>query len=254
MPQINLTRHRIAGINNETGKDQDYRDKGQKGLVLRVTSRGNKIFRLEAWSKIQQKNIKIVIGKYPDISLNDARSIAAEHLRDLTKGIDVVERRKQEREEQTLDEVFSTWLEEHAKPRLKRWDQEKRRYELYIQPYLGSKRLSEITPDVIRKWKFLLSKKKKERGNGELLSNGLIHRAFIVLSSIFGKSAPQSQNPCSHVEKFKPKRRTQFMQSDHLNRFFTAATDSTTPEYIRDYLLLISSLISRHMLYSLHGN
>jgi integrase len=238
MNQFNFTRQRIISLKNDTGKDQDYRDAGQKGLVLRVTARGNKIFRLEAWSKRQQKTIKMVIGKFPDISLNDARAKAAEDMVDLTKGIDLLEREKQKREEQSLDDVFNVWLEEYARSNLKRWDQEKRRYELYIQPYLGQKQLSEITADVITRWKIKLAKKKKERGNGDLLSKGLIHRAFIVLSSIFGKVVPHMKNPCSEVQKYKATTRTTFLRTSELQLFFEALDHPSTPDYLKDYLLI----------------
>jgi integrase len=238
MDPFNFTRQRILALQNDTGKDVDYRDAGQKGLVLRVTAAGGKIFRLEAWSKRQQKTVKIVIGKYPDISLNDAREIAAGHVVDLAKGVDLQERLRQEREEMCLDDVFASWLEEHAKPNLKRWEQEQRRYELYIKQHLGNKRISDITPDAIIRWRILLSKQEKERGRGQLLSRGVIHRAFAVLSSIFGKALPQMQNPCSQVQKPKMATRRNFLKSSELQRFFEALDHPSTPDYLKDYLLI----------------
>lgn len=247
MSKFNFTNNRLKKI-YPGEKDSEYFDTDQKGLLLRVTPTGNKIFRFLGWSKRKRKMIKIVLGHYPDLSINDAREIAADHLMDLTKGVDVIERRKKEREEQTLDEVFEIWLEEHAKPNLKRWDQEKKRYELYIQPHFGNKQLSEITPDLIHRWKLKLSKQLKKRqernedgkivGPPKLLSRGMIHRAQIVLSSIFGKSARQLQNPCSAVDKYQPQTRTVFLGSDHLSKFFNTLDHIETPEWLKEYLLI----------------
>lgn len=104
-------------------------------------------------------------------------------------------------------------------------------------------KLSEITPEVIRQWQSILAKQKKQRINqykkaDEYLSKALIHRALIVLSSFFGKAAPQMPNPCSEIKKYKPEIRTTFLKSEELKSFFIALEHPETPEYLKDYLLL----------------
>lgn len=237
MERIKLTHNRISNLSNATGKELNYRDSEQKGLYLRITPAGGKIFRLEHWSKKKQKTIKIVIGKFPDISLNTARELAAQHAVDINKGVDLQEIKKRDKLEQVLDDIFTVWLNEHAIHNNKRWKQDESRYNLYIRPHLGNMKLSEITDDVVRRWQLNLSKYKKQRG-GDLLSKSTIQRAQIVLSSIFSKSARQIPNPCSQVSKYTPPRRTQFLQPEHLSRFYDALEHPDTPEYLRDYLLL----------------
>ncbi len=130
MEQFHFTNARLQKITNTTGKYELYKDTGQKGLVLRVTKAGTKIFRLHAWNRLKRKMIWLVIGHYPAVKINDARAIASEHLQDLLHGIDVTERIKMNRAEQTLDDLFFVWLSDYAKVNNKRWDQDKRRYEL----------------------------------------------------------------------------------------------------------------------------
>lgn len=238
MNEFKFTDARLHKLQNTTGKDEEYKDSEQKGLLLRLTPAGNKIFRLKAWNKRKQATTQMVIGHYPAISIATAREIVTEHLRDMAKGIDVAERSRLDRAEQTLDDIFQVWLEEHAKQSCKRWDQELRRYELYIKPHLGKMKLSDISPDVVRGWQNTLSKQKKQRGDEALLSKGVIHRAFIVLSSVFGKAASQMQNPCSQVKKYKPTARTTFLHSSELQRFFEALNHQETPDYLKDYLSL----------------
>jgi len=43
---FNFTVSRFRSITNDTGKDLDFKDTGKKGLILRVTPTGKKIFRL----------------------------------------------------------------------------------------------------------------------------------------------------------------------------------------------------------------
>ncbi len=243
MEQFHFTNARLQKLVNATGKYELYKDTGQKGLFLRVTQTGTKIFRLHAWNKLKRKMLWVVIGHYPAVKINDARAIASEHLQDLLHGIDVAERIKMNRAEQTLDELFCVWLRDYAKVNNKRWDQDKRRYELYIEPHLGRMKLSEITPEVIRRWQATIAKQKKQRTNhykqgDEYLSKALIHRALIVLSSVFSKTAPQMHNPCSEIKKYKPEIRTTFLKSEELSSFFIALDHRETPEYLRDYLLL----------------
>lgn len=237
MERIKFTHHRITKMKNDTGKELNYRDSEQKGLYLRLTPAGGKIFRLEHWSKKRQKTIKLVIGHFPDISLIRARDIAAEYAVAINNGVDLQGIKKKEKLEQVLDNIFEDWLQKHAIPNSKRWKEDKSRYNLYIRPHLGQMKLSEITPDEVRDWQLTISKYKKQRGGG-LLSKSTIQRAQIVLSSIFSKAAPQLDNPCSQVETYVPPHRTQFLKTDHLSNFFRALNHPDTPDYLRDYLLL----------------
>jgi len=235
--KFNFTKTRLDKIVNPISGRTEYFDSIQHGLCLRVTTTGKKTFRLNMWDKKRKKPSRETIGEYPTLGINDARKIVAKRVVEISEGIDTVARRRKEREEQTLNDVFVIWLEEHAKQNCKRWDHEQRRYELYIEPHLGKKQLSEITPDIVRRWKIKLSKQKKQRGDG-LLSKAMVHRATIVLSSIFGKTAPQLLNPCSQVDKYKPKPRTVFLGTDQLKIFFEALDHVETPEWLKDYLLI----------------
>ena len=238
MAKFNFTNNKLIKLKNTTNKYETHYDTGQPGLQLRITPHGVKTFRFHAWDKLYQRTVTLTIGRYPTVSIASARKIARKKIDGLAEGTNIHEQERSARAEQTLSEVFETWLENHAKENIKRWAQDERRYELYIKPHLGNMKLSSITPDAIIKWRNKLTKQKKQRGTGEFLSKGLIHRAFIVLSSVFSKAAPQIPNPCFQVKKYKANTRTIFLKSDELNYFFTALNDPATPDYLRDYLLL----------------
>lgn len=224
-------------LTNTTGAREQYFDTIQHGLSVRVTPSGTKTFRVDFWDSIRKMPVRETIGKYPAIDIATAREFTASRLVDAAKGIDINERNRQAREEQTLNEVFEVWLEDYAKENNKRWAQDKSRYELYIQPHFGNRKISSISSDNIVVWRSKLLKQKKQRGNG-LLTKSTVQRAVIVLSSIYSNSAKQLPNPCNDINHYKATRRDVFLKSNDLSRFFKALEAEETPEYLRDYLLL----------------
>jgi len=234
---FNFTNTRLLKLENTTGKDEEYKDTGQKGLLLRVTPANNKIFRLKAWNKARRQTVQMVLGRYPELKIKDARSIVADRLRDMAHGIDVIDRLNATREEQTFENIFRLWIEEHAKENKKTWDEDERRYDLYIKEHLGPLQLSQITPDIIRRWRIKLTKVKKQRGDGNI-SKSTINRAFAIISTVFNKCAPHMPNPCREIGKYKEKSRDTFLNKNELQRFFSALNRLQTPDYLKDYLLL----------------
>lgn len=71
---------------NDTGKDLDIKDSGKKGLLLRVTPTGKKIFRLKAWNRTLKKTEQIVLGPFPGIGVQDALDMVDRMLRDMKRG------------------------------------------------------------------------------------------------------------------------------------------------------------------------
>lgn len=239
MKEFNFTSARLQKLTNTSGKDEEYNDTSQPGLVLRLTKSDSKIFRLKAWNKHKRKMVQLVIGHFPQVKINDAREIAAKHLSDIAHGVDIAERIRKNREEETFEDVFNLWINDFAKaPEGKKtWEQDISRYNLYIADHLGKMQLSAITPDVLRGWRRKLTDKDKLKSKGKL-SKTTINRAFSIISTVFTTCAPQMANPCSEVAKFKEKKLNTFLKSDELSRFFDTLNDRETPDYIRDYLLL----------------
>lgn len=236
MNEFNFTSNRIRKLKNTTLKDENYSDTGKKGLQLRLSPSDKKTFRLRAWNKLKKKTDQIVIGEYPSISVNDARLFVDNYMHNIASGIDLVEQRKAERAELTIDELFDFWLEQYAKPKLKRWTEEERRYNLYIRKTFGGSKRSEITPEMINAWKVRLLKQKKQRGEGTL-SPGVVHRISTTLSSIFTNTDKQLPNPVIS-NGYRPQKRTIFLGTEDLKKFFEEIKRPRTPQWLSDYLLI----------------
>ena len=236
--KINFTDNQLRKlVHDGSNKRLYFYDAGQAGLSLCITPAGTKSFQLQAWDKTRGKSIAITLGKYPAMAINQARQLAAELLASVNSGVDVIERAKAVKNEDTLDEIFTRWLEIHAKPHKKSWDEDERRYQLYMKVPLGKKALSWFTAEKIRTWHYGITKQPKQRGAG-IITGTTANRALALLSTIFNQMALERINPCKGVKKFREESRDRFLQPSELQRFFTALEAPDTPASLRDYLRL----------------
>ena len=234
--KINFTDNRLRKIQPNTKRLYLY-DAGQPGLALSITPLGTKTFQCQHWDKVRGKSISKSIGRYPGMSINDAREIAAGLIADIHKGIDVVAEAKSIRDEDTLNQMFEQWLEQHAKPHKSSWDEDVRRYNLYLRKGYGKKKVSWFTQDNVRKWHTDITRLKKQRGQG-FITGSTANRTLALLTTVFSKMRPHDDNPCSGVKHFKEQSRDRFLQPEELKRFFSALDHQHTPERLRDFFLL----------------
>lgn len=105
--------------------------------------------------------------------------------------------------EATFDEAFNAWLEV-AKHHKRSWMDDLARYNLYIKPAFGSKKLSWFTIKKIEDWHANLTKRKKERGvKSATIKPATANRIFALVSTVFGsKHVSLPVNPCKGVKKF----------------------------------------------------
>ena len=78
------------------------------------------------------KTIIQTIGKYPALSINDARDIVAEKVSDIKHGVDILKKAREKRYEDTFDVVFKRWLE-LAKLHKRSWVTDSQRYDRHIK-------------------------------------------------------------------------------------------------------------------------
>ena len=236
--KFNFTDNQLRKLAHDGGNKRMYfYDTGQPGLSLCITPSGTKSFQLQVWDKTRGKSVSKAIGKYPAMSINQARMIAADLFTSVNDGIDVIEAAKAVKNEDTFADIFTRWIEIHAKPHKKSWDEDERRYHLYIEEPLGRKQLSWFSPEKIRKWHADITKMKKQRGDGRITGT-TANRALALVSTVFNQMTPERPNPCKGVKKFREKSRDRFLQPAELQRFLEAIEHPDTPPDLRDYLLI----------------
>mgnify|MGYP001101557783 CR=1 FL=1 len=125
-----LTALEIKNLSCPTGKNQAKKSDG-KGLFILVKSNNSKLWRLRY--KYAGKHQEMALGKYPSVSLHDARKMAEEARMLLVQGLNPMDKRKERKKASNPeDKAFNvialkwweqqkdSWSEDHA-IRVKRW-------------------------------------------------------------------------------------------------------------------------------------
>ena len=132
----------------ETGKKTKMFDGG--GLYLEVTPAGGKVFRLKY--RIDGKEKTLTIGKYPTVSLAEARAAAENARRLLVSGQDPSEAKQQEKRERqaaalnTFESIARRWHTDN----LHRWKENRAAriisdFEKDVFPAIGEIQITEIS-------------------------------------------------------------------------------------------------------------
>lgn len=142
-----------TAVKNAKGKEKAYKLADHKQLYLYVSVTGGKAWRLDA--AINGKRATLTLGRYPDMSLKQARQAAADARELIAQGIDPREEKKRIEAEQTAEEqrraftfkvVAENWLDywKNSVTQKTALDAE-RRLNKYAVPAIGSKPFDEIT-------------------------------------------------------------------------------------------------------------
>ncbi|MCT8759966.1 tyrosine-type recombinase/integrase [Glaesserella parasuis] len=200
-------------VDKAKSKDKEYSLSDGKGLYLSVTTKNSKIWRFNYNKPFTKKRTEISLGKYPEISLAQARKIREEYLELLAQDIDpkiyrqnIVDEEILKREN-TFEAVAKKWrekksLEVQPKTMEKNWA----RLENHLFSKIGNVAVSEITPKMVIKAVEPL----KARGVGDTL-----HRVIRLLNEVlnfavnmglieFNKCVNVSANFSTHTAENNP--------------------------------------------------
>lgn len=128
-------------LKNAQSQDKDYTINVDKGLSLLVKSTGSKLWRFRY--SYSGKRCMISVGKYPQVSLKQARAKQREFLDLLEQGINPVTQKRVQKAKQATEKLFrevaEEWYERHYTSSNERYRKLVwRRLEKYIFPKLGA--------------------------------------------------------------------------------------------------------------------
>jgi integrase len=205
-----------------------FYDSTTRGLALAVSPAGKKVFVL--YRKVAGRPERITIGPYPDLTIEQARGKAAELNGAIARGENPASERRLVRDEATFGELFTTYLEHHAKPHKKTWSDDEGMFEKHLGCWKFTK-LSDIQrTDVLALHARIGGK------SGHYAANRVVE----LLSSMFTKAIEwgwSGENPATKIKAFKERKRERFLQPEELGKFFRAL-EAELNETIRDYILL----------------
>jgi integrase len=208
------------------GKRLYVYDTKVRGLELMVTGHGSRSFKV--YRKLHDKPVRVSLGKYPEMSIEQARTAAQKVITEMIKGTNPNAEKKKLRAETTLGEMFRMFMDNYSKHHKKTWMVD----EKDIPRFLGhwfKRKLSAIT-----KQEVLNLHEKIRQDSGLYQANRLLARIHIM----FNKAIEWGWvgiNPAQGVKKFKEKSRERFLHPDELPRFFESL-DAETNDTIRDYI------------------
>lgn len=228
--KINFTKSSLESLANPSkGKRGYYYDIKTRGLGISITHSGTKTFIVYRW--LNGKPERITLGRYSDLTIEQARRMTAEVNATIARGENPNDRRRKEREETTLGELFNEYFYRHAKLHKKSWKEDEDQFKRYLTKW-SKRKLSGINRADIQKMHQQVG-----RENGAYAAN----RLLALLSILFNKAGEfglwDKTNPVIGIKKFREQSRDRFLQSDEFPRFFQALGEEPN-EDIRDYILL----------------
>ncbi|NOX40144.1 MAG: tyrosine-type recombinase/integrase [Alphaproteobacteria bacterium] len=205
-----------------------YYDTKEKGLMLAVTPAGTKTFFL--YKRIDGKPERLLLGRFPDISIENARKAAMAAKGEIAVGKNPQKAKQAIRAEMTFHALFVEYMEKYSKVHKKSWAYDEREVNKFLKHWFKRK-ISSITKAEVERLHAKLG-----RENGIYQANRLLER----IRSIFNKAAGwgwEGVNPAVGIKKFKERSRDRFLQPDELPRFFEAVAKEPN-ETARDFFMI----------------
>lgn len=142
MPSLNLTDRSLRALSTDQERE-DFYDLSFPAFQVRVGRNGSKTFyfRYRAGEGVYRR---ARIGKYPAVSLAEARTRARELEVEVDRGEDPGREEPEVPQALTVAQVAEQYLERWAKRRKRSWREDQRILERYVLPVLGRFNASEV--------------------------------------------------------------------------------------------------------------
>jgi len=214
MQKQNFTKSFIESLEPAlSGKRDYYKDSKVNFLEVMVTDKGSKSFKVTR--KKDGKIIRVTLGQYPDLSIENARKKAYEVNSEIANGINPNQKKNELKQEITFHELFNEFMERYSKKSKKSWKHDEREITKFCSEWFKRK-ISSITNNEVR-----LLHERVKNDNGLYQANRILER----IRAMYNKAIEWGyggKNPTQNIKKYKETSRERFIQPDELPRFFEA--------------------------------
>lgn len=184
-----------------TGERYAVHDAHCPGLSIRVNANGTKTFTASYRYGVQQR--RLTIGRYPIVSLAEARDKARAVFREVLEGIDpqAVRRRKN----LNLREGVSAFIEQYAKPRNRSWKEAERILNRELVTRFGERDLTKMTrADILEAADAAIQRGAQYQANRIVshtrkMFNWFLERGIVETSPLLGIRAPMREHSRDRV-------------------------------------------------------
>lgn len=225
--KINFNKRKIESMTIPEGMSKkDFYDSVQRGLIVRLSRGGSKSFYFR--KTVNYKIERVFLGRFPEMSLEQAREAAAVHLADVGKGISPQAEKRATKDEPTLGELFENYLVGHARIRCVRVDDMEKDFRRYVEDWRDRKWSSIKRADV----QYRVNQVRQK--NGPCAANHILVLMKAMANWNIRNGYVEGDNPWLPTKQFKIQSRERFLRPNELANFF-AALRRVTDETMRDY-------------------
>lgn len=217
-----LTKKRVDAVKPPRRGQMFLRDDELRGFALRVTP-GSKSFILER--AIHGRVRRLTIGRYGDLTVEQARTIARDKIGEIARGNNPAEQRRQQRQSATWHDLETLYLERHA-----------------IHKKSASNDVGLLTNHLVH-WRprklASITRADVCARHAEMGAAGhrtWANRMVALVRTMFFRAKDwglyEGENPASRIKFFKEVKRDRFVTPDELPRLWTALQHEPNP-YVR---------------------
>jgi integrase len=232
MPRLKLTKTVVDSAQPE--KDPyEIRDAAIPGFLLKVTPTGRKVFMVAYVANNGQRR-KPAIGRFGEITVEQARGIAQDWLADVRRGKDPSAEKSAARRAPTVKDLFERFITDYSEPRNKPSTVEANRGygKLYIIPHLGQIKVADVTRADISS---LMKNMAKTPPNANRVLSAV--RKMFNMAEVWGLR-PDGSNPCRHVPKFPERGKTRLITDAELKRLYAYLAKAEAEGLEHPFILL----------------
>lgn len=226
LPQTRTIRFNKANLLalpvDPNGKRIDYQDTEIKSLYLRVTPSGVKTFCV--FKRVSGKLERVTIGRFPAVTVDQARGRATEIVASFFKGDNPAEVKRQLKGEKTFGGLFDMYIKDksHRESTRTSYTTTVNKHLAHILPL----KISEVTRDKLRGLK--------------IKSDAQNNRVRAIISAVFNWANAEGHidldNPAKVIKSRSIESRTRFLQIDEVERFLDALKGNNLADF---YLLCL---------------
>lgn len=233
MSKVKLTKTLVEAARSRH-RAYELRDALVPGFLLKVTPAGGKVFML-AYTNVQGRRRKPAIGKFGEVTVEQARAVARDWLADVRRGEDPSAERIQARLAPSMADLCERFIREYSEPRNRpstvRGNRE--RIRAHVLPKLGAMKVQEVTRPHIAD---LIGSMQATPAAANLLLSLL--RKMFNMAEVWGYR-PDGSNPCRHVPRYPQRSATRFITDDEMRRLF-AYMDQAEQEGLEHPFILLA--------------
>ena len=216
MPELKLTKARVDDAEHDgSGSQTIFQDTEVKGFALRVTEGGAKSYVIEYRQGGRKR--RVTLGRHGQLTPDQARKLAKQELYSVAVGEDPAERKRREREGDTLADVAERYLDDlkaraeagAKRGRLSGWEASLQLWNKHVPPALQRRKVADVSVADVRRVHTKLADKAATADH----TRTMLHAVFEFART----EGLIDSNPAAGVRRYsKPSKRRRALTLDEL--------------------------------------